>query len=189
MRVFIGCSASNNIPLEYIDDCSVLISELMKDNDLVFGACYSGLMGIAHDKAIENDRYITGICPIAYIDDFKNLDCNEEMIARTVGERTEKLIEQSDALVFLPGGIGTVHEFFTAVECKKCHEFDKPIVLYNSNGFYDGLLSFIGKQYDEKFLRKNELENCLVTNSVEEVVEYIENYKPLDKGVTRIKNK
>lgn len=49
MKLFIGCSSSNNIPTEYFDDCKVLLEELMKENDLVFGACNSGLMGLAYN--------------------------------------------------------------------------------------------------------------------------------------------
>ena len=188
MKIFIGCSASNNIPKKYIDDCELLIDELMEGNDLVFGACYSGLMAVAHDQAYQHDSMIIGICPELYINDFDNLNCDIEIITKTVGQRTEKLIEEADALVFLPGGIGTVYEFYSAVEAKKCHDFDKPIVLYNSNGFYDDLMVFIDKQIEEKFLRPNDKIPFYITDSIDNVLFYINNYDRITDVPKNIKN-
>ena len=186
MKIFIGCSSSDNIPKEYFDDCKVLLEELMKDNDLVFGACNSGLMGLAYNTAISEKRQIIGICPEAYKDDFKNLECNIEITTKSVSERTDNIIEYSDALIFLPGGIGTIYELLTAIESKRCKEFDKPIVIYNSNGFYDNLLNFINELSNKKFLNYKDKYNFLVTNSVSSIKYYINNYKKLKKNQTKL---
>lgn len=186
MKLFIGCSSSDNIPKEYFDDCKVLLEELMKDNDLVFGACNSGLMGLAYNTAISEKRQIIGICPEAYKDDFKNLECNIEITTKSVSERTDNIIEYSDALIFLPGGIGTIYELLTAIESKRCKEFDKPIVIYNSNGFYDNLLNFINELSNKKFLNYKDKYNFLVTNSVSSIKYYINNYKKLKKNQTKL---
>ena len=177
MKLFIGCSSSSYIPTEYFDDCKALLEELMKTNDLVFGACNSGLMGLAYNIALELNRTITGICPEAYKDDFKTLKCDTEITAKSVSERTENLIEECDALIFLPGGIGTIYELFTAIESKRCHEFNKPIVIYNSNGYFDKLLEFMDKIYRENFSGFIDKRNYLVTDSISSILYYINNYK------------
>lgn len=182
MKIFIGCSSSNNIYSEYFDDCKALVDNLLSDNDLVFGACNSGLMGLAYDSALRNNRSVTGICPKLYTDDFDDLECSTEIVTDSVSERTQKLISESDALVFLPGGLGTLHELFTAIESKRCHDFDKPIVVYNSNGFYDGIITFIKKLEILNFLRDDEELNFFVTDSSDEVVNYISSY---NKGLSR----
>lgn len=181
MKIFIGCSSSDNIPKEYFDDCKVLLEELMSKNDLVFGACNSGLMGLSYDIALSQGRSITGICPEAYKDDFKMLSCDIEITTNSVSERTDNVISLSDALIFLPGGIGTIYEFFTALESKRCHEFDKPIVIYNPNGYFDKLFEFMNQVYSENFSKPKEKRNYLVTNSVSSIIHYINNYEEIKK--------
>lgn len=185
MKLFIGCSSSNNIPQEYFEDCKVLLEELMKENDLVFGACNSGLMGLAYNTTLKANGSITGICPEAYKDDFKTLKCNIEITTKSVSERTDSVISSSDALVFLPGGIGTIYELFTAIESKRCHEFDKPIVVYNSNGYFDKLLEFMDKVYSEKFSGFKDKRNYLVTDSISSILYYLNNYKKIKETETK----
>lgn len=184
MKLFIGCSSSNDIPTEYFNDCKVLLEELMKENDLVFGACNSGLMGLAYNTTLKANGNITGICPEAYKDDFKTLKCDTEITTKSVSERTDSVISSSDALIFLPGGIGTIYELFTAIESKRCHEFDKPIVIYNSNGYFDKLLEFMDKVYSEKFSGFKDKRNYLVTDSISSILYYINNYKRIKETET-----
>lgn len=184
MKLFIGCSSSNDIPTEYFNDCKVLLEELMKENDLVFGACNSGLMGLAYNTTLKANGNITGICPEAYKDDFKTLKCDTEITTKSVSERTDSVISSSDALIFLPGGIGTIYELFTAIESKRCHEFNKPIVIYNSNGYFDKLLEFMDKVYSEKFSGFKDKRNYLVTDSISSILYYINNYKKIKETET-----
>ena len=184
MKLFIGCSSSNDIPTEYFNDCKVLLEELMKENDLVFGACNSGLMGLAYNTTLKANENITGICPEAYKDDFKTLKCDTEITTKSVSERTDTVISSSDALIFLPGGIGTIYELFTAIESKWCHEFNKPIVIYNSNGYFDKLLEFMDKVYSEKFSGFKDKRNYLVTDSISSILYYINNYKKIKETET-----
>jgi len=74
----------------------------------------------------------------------------------------------------------------TAIESKRCKEFDKPIVIYNSNGFYDNLLNFINELSNKKFLNYKDKYNFLVTNSVSSIKYYINNYKKLKKNQTKL---
>lgn len=184
MKLFIGCSSSNDIPTEYFNDCKVLLEELMKENDLVFGACNSGLMGLAYNTTLKANGNITGICPEAYKDDFKTLKCDTEITTKSVSERTDSVISSSDALIFLPGGIGTIYELFTVIESKRCHEFNKPIVIYNSNGYFDKLLEFMDKVYSEKFSGFKDKRNYLVTDSISSILYYINNYKKIKETET-----
>lgn len=176
MKLFIGCSSSNDIPVDYFNDCKLLLEELMKTNDLVFGGSNSGLMRLAYNIALKENRNIIGICPEAYKNDFKKLECNTEITTKSISERTESLISLCDALIFLPGGIGTIYELFTAIECKSCHEFNKPIIIYNSNGYFDKLLEFMDKVYNEKFSKLKIKMNYLVTDSILSILYYINNY-------------
>ena len=69
-----------------------------------------------------------------------------------------------------------MHLSFTAIELKRCHEYDKPIVIYNLNGFYDKLLIFLEKLYDEKFARIIDKKLYLVSDKIDSILNYINNY-------------
>ena len=177
MNIFIGCSASDYIDKVYYDDTRELLNVLMKDNNLVFGACHSGLMGVAHDITKDFGNKVIGVCPSMYVNDFDTLDCDEEIVSSSVSDRTTGLISNSDILLFIPGGIGTVYELFTAIETKRCHEHDKPIIIYNSNGFYNKLLEFLDMLYAEKFVRENDRRNYYIASTQEEVIDCINKHK------------
>ena len=148
MRVFVGCSSSENIPDKYFLDCKKFLLELFEyDLDLVFGACGKGLMGLAYEITKENGGNVLGIYPDVYKEEVNSLDC-EKIMTDTVPDRTNMVISESDALIFLPGGFGTIYEFLTAIECRRAYEFAKPIILYNVNGYFDKLFEFFETLYD-----------------------------------------
>lgn len=178
MNIFIGCSASDYIDKVYYDDIKELLNILMKDNNLVFGACHSGLMGVAHDITKNFGNKVTGICPLLYIKDFEKLQCDKEIISASVGDRTTSLISNSDILLFIPGGIGTVYELFTSIETKRCHEHDTPIIIYNSNGFYSKIIEFLDMLYTDGFAREKDKRHYYIANTQDEVIDYINKYRP-----------
>lgn len=112
MKIFVGCSSKNEIPDKYKNDCTKLLERLFLDNDLVFGAYDSGLMGISYHEALKNKKEVIGICPDAYKEDFKDLNCTKEIVTKNVSERIDNLISESDICLFLPGGIGTLTNYF-----------------------------------------------------------------------------
>jgi uncharacterized protein (TIGR00730 family) len=174
MRIFVGCSASEDIPSKYREDSKILLDKLFSENnDLVFGACKTGIMADAYNIALEHKRAIVGICPEAYIHDFEEMECTEEIVTKNVNERTGGLINESEILLFLPGGFGSVYELFTAIESKRCHEHNREIIIYNSEDFYDELLSFIEKIYKEKFAKEYVREYYFVSNDKKEIINYI----------------
>ncbi len=185
MKLFIGCSSSNDIPKDYLLDCNDYLNEILMSNDLVFGACSSGLMGLAYKIANKNGNKIIGICPEAYKDDLLDLNCSHTELTSSISDRTDKVIEQSDALIFLPGGIGTIYELFTAIESKRNHEFDKPIVIYNANHFFDKLLDFLSLIYNDNFTGNKVQGSYYLSDSAVDTLDYLSQY---NKGKTYIKS-
>lgn len=174
MQIFVACSASNDIPKKYFDDARYILERVLKKNDLVFGACPNGLMGVSYDIALKNSRNITGVCPEAYKDDFLALKCTKEITTYSVAGRTDELINESDVILFLPGGIGTMYELFRALESKRCNEYDKPIIIFNCHGFYDKWLQLMDQIYSEKFSKKDDSNNYIIVNNKEDVIKLIE---------------
>ena len=169
MNVFVCCSANKDIKKKYLDDCEDLLKDLLKDNDLVFGACETGIMGLAYNIAKENGRKVTGICPGIYKGAFDKIDCDKEIVTEDMMDSTRKIIEISDAIIVLPGGFGTAYEIFIAIQTKICKEHKLPIIIYNSNGFYDNLIKFTEDIYKEGFASLDYKKNYSIANNKKEL--------------------
>lgn len=186
-NIFIGCSSRNDIPKQYLDDCNTYLEGLFNyETNLVFGASNDGLMGISYNIAKDKKRDIIGICPYAYQEDLKKLNCNKQIITKTVQERTSKLFELSDALVFLPGGIGTIYEFFASLEYMRTKEIEKPIILYNSCGYYDTMFKFLDEISQLNFVSLEDNRIYHISNSADDTIDYINEYY---RGKNKIKIK
>ena len=177
MKLFIGASSSEDIPSKFVKDCTKLLEILLKDNDLVFGAYNKGLMGISYNIAKKNKRKVTGMCPEVYKASLEDLECDKEELTTSIVDSTRKIYDNSDVIIMLPGGFGSIFEFFTANYCKICKEFDKPIILYNSCGYYDKLISFIDECIKNKMIREKEIGKYFVANNIDEVIKYLDDLK------------
>lgn len=186
MNIAVCCSSSNDISKKYLESSKKLLQLVFKkDNDLVFGAMNSGIMGIAYRIAKQNNRKVTGIAPEIYKDDFKELDCDEEILTKNVNDRTNALINNSDVLMFLPGGVGTLYELMTALEMKRSGEFDKPIVLCNDTGFFDDIIQMLNKVYVQNFTSSKVRLSYNVANDYMTVMEVLGRYSFRNKDEER----
>lgn len=183
MRLGICSSSVEKIDQKYMRDCDDYLEGLFSlSYDLVFGAYDKGIMNLSYQKALKYQRKIIGITPQGFADDLKRLRCTKEFVTEGIGKRTEELIRQSDALIFLPGGIGTIYELLTAIELKRSGEFDKPIIVYNGNGYYSKLLDFFEMMYEEHFADESIRECYYVTENSHDTVVYLDQYFTSKKG-------
>ncbi len=182
MNIAVCCSSSNDINRKYLESSKRLLQLIFKgNNNLVFGAMDSGIMGIAYRVAKQNNRKLIGIAPEIYKEDFKELDCDKEILTKNVNDRTDELINNSDILIFLPGGIGTLYELMTAIEMKRSKEFDKPIILYNATGFFDDIIHMLDKTYAQNFTDFKVRLNYNIANDSRTVMDLLNKYKSIDK--------
>lgn len=149
-----------------------------RGHGLVFGGGATGMMGAAARGVDSEDGYILGIAP-RFFDKPGVLyeNCSEFIFTETMRERKKLLEERSDATIVTPGGIGTYEEFFEILTLKSLHRMDRPIVLYNINGYYDGMKALLQHTADEKFMDASNMELCAFMDDPEQILAYIENYK------------
>ena len=102
-------------------------------------------------------------------------------VVGTMHERKAKMAELSDAVIALPGGVGTWEEFYEALAWNQLGIHSKPIVLLNVDGYYDELYSFSLKACDEGFIPKSTLKDFFLINNVKDTINCIRNFKPQDK--------
>ena len=105
-------------------------------------------------------------------------DCDELIYTETMRERKQILEEKSDAFVVAPGGIGTFEEFFEIFTLKQLARHNKPIVIFNANGFYDNMIKLLEDAEKQGFIREKTLKLYKVIEKPEDIIEYIESYVP-----------
>ena len=99
--------------------------------------------------------------------------CDEMIYTETMRERKKIMEEKAQAFVVTPGGIGTYEEFFEIYTLKQLGRHSKPIIIYNINGYYDGMLSMLKQTVKEGFMREKSLTLYTVANTPEQVLEQL----------------
>lgn len=169
MKIFVCCSARDDIKEEYLVTSANLLDKIFQDdNDLIFGADNTGVMKLAYNAAKKYQRLVYGVCPKNYIEDFKKIKCDKEIISSSAISRAVDALSLCDVVLILPGGIGTYSELFIALEAKRNHEFNKPIIIYNVTDYFTDLLNIIKNMYEKKFIVSGKEELFVVARSEEE---------------------
>jgi uncharacterized protein (TIGR00730 family) len=122
--------------------------------ELVYGGGHVGLMGVVADAALAAGGRVIGIIPTLLAKkEVAHERLSELHVVRTMHERKAMMAELSDAFLILPGGVGTLEEFFEIWTWAQIGEHEKPFGLVNVDGFYNGLLAFLDTSVNEGFLR------------------------------------
>ncbi|MEU0084296.1 TIGR00730 family Rossman fold protein [Streptomyces sp. NPDC006274] len=118
---------------------------------LVWGGSESGLMKVVADGVQEAGGRLVGVS-VEFLQAKARANADEMVVAKDLAERKALLLAKSDAVVILVGGTGTLDEATEILELKKHGHHDKPVVLLNTAGFYDGLKQQFQRMEDEGFL-------------------------------------
>lgn len=133
---------------------------------LVYGGGRNGLMGIVADATLAAGGRVIGVIPKALVEkEWAHNGCTELHIVENMHERKRIMAENADAFLALPGGIGTLEEFFEVWTWRQLGYHDKPIGLLNVNGYYDGLLGFLDSSVSSGFM--NDWVKALIQTSQE----------------------
>lgn len=127
---------------------------LVKNNfEMVWGGNAFGVLSHVHKEFIAKNKANTLIMPHAYEGDLENMKTDKIVRTELVVERTHQMLLMTHAVVICPGGIGTIYEFWSAVEGKRAGEYDIEIILLNYNGFFDKQLEFFNFINKEGFTK------------------------------------
>ncbi len=154
MNICIYGASSNRLDPVYFEAAEQLGRCIAASGDvLVFGGGASGLMGACARGAKEQGGKIIGIAPKLFDEPgFLLSDCDDFIMTSTMAERKETMLKQSDAFIALPGGIGTMDEFFETITLKQLGLAKGPLVLLNTGNFYDPLAAFLTRMADGGFM-------------------------------------
>jgi len=145
---------------------------------LVYGGGNIGLMGEVARAALRGGAHVTGIIPHKLATREIALDEVTELIrVETMRERKALMDERSDAFVVLPGGIGTLEELVEMITLKQLGWHGRAIVVLDTHGFWDPLLSQLQRMVDERLAEPEFMDLFIVTRDVEDTIAALRDYK------------
>ena len=174
-------AASDNIDSIYITETEKLGEEIaQRQHRLIYGGGASGLMGACARGAARMGGTIIGVVP-RFMNEMEpiNSNCTEIIHTETMGERKQIMEDNGDAFIIAPGGVGTLDEFFQILTLAELKRKTAPIILFNINGFYNDLISFINVGIEKGFIRSHVRELFHVCDTAPGILNLIE--QMLDK--------
>ena len=141
---------------------------------LINGAGSIGLMRSVADAVLENGGEVTGVIPKFMVEQgWHHTGLSKLVEVESMHERKQLMADLSDAVIALPGGCGTLEELLEIITWKQLGLYLNPIVILNTNGFFDPLLDMLTRAIDENFMRRQHGEIWYVATTPEEAVELI----------------
>lgn len=191
MKICVYGAASSEIDKKFINTGEELGRQMaQRGHSLVFGGGRSGMMGAVARGVVEKEGKLIGIQPKFFEEnnaEISFIGCTEFIYTDTMRERKKLLDEMSEAFIITPGGIGTFDEFFEILTLKQLGRHPKAIVVFNIDGYYDNLLKMMEASIEGKFITSDTVNLYKVTTTVEETLEYLENYDPTAIDLSKVK--
>jgi uncharacterized protein (TIGR00730 family) len=180
MTVCVFASSSSRINKKYVQAAAELGSLLARSGmNVIYGGGGIGLMGVLADAVIENGGSITGVIPSFMNEEGWGHPRVIEMIVTTdMGDRKKNMFSRANAVVALPGGIGTLEELTEAITLKQLGLFKGPVVILNTLDFYKSFIDFLEHMVAGNFLRAEHKGMWEIANTPEDVLLALSN----DKG-------
>jgi uncharacterized protein (TIGR00730 family) len=179
MCVFAGSNSGSRI--EYLAAARELGHALVRrELGLVYGGARVGLMGAVANAVLAAGGHVTGVIPEALVArEVAHDGLSDLRVVASMHERKAMMADLATGFVALPGGWGTLEEFFEVLTWAQLGLHQKPCGLLNVLGFFDGLLSFIDHSIDERFVRRESRSMVLVSSSPDALLERFDRYVPL----------
>lgn len=185
--VCVYCASSTKIDKAYFDaaeELGHLLAE--KQIRLVNGAGSIGLMRAVSDATLAAGGEVTGVIPRFMVEQgWQHNNLTELIEVENMHERKQTMAALSDAVVALPGGVGTLEELLEIITWKQLGLYLNPIVILNINGYFDLLLDMLEKAIDENFMRRQHGDIWIVANTPADAIEAIYNTPIWDESIRK----
>ena len=190
-RVSVFCGSSLGTD-EVFKKQARLLGETLAEQKigLVYGGANIGLMGAVADGALSKGGEVIGILPtFLQAKEIAHTNLSQLILVETMHERKTTMNELSDGVIALPGGFGTMEEFFEMLTWAQLGLHKKPIALLNVDGFFDSLKTLIQSMVDKGFLKKLNYDMLLISDDIDDLLIQMKNYTPpsIAKWITKEK--
>jgi uncharacterized protein (TIGR00730 family) len=188
MKISVFAASSSKIPSEFFSVAAELGKLIaLKGHEVVFGGGGIGLMGALADGAMEHGGKVIGVIPEFMVQNgwgHDNID--KTFVTPDMNSRKKKIFEISDAVIALPGGVGTLEELTEAITLKQLGLYKGPVVILNTSGFYNSLLNYFDELVEQNFMRKQHKNIWYVADNPEDAISYISSYNDWETDYVKI---
>ncbi len=153
------CSSSDLVPGKYREDAAALAERMAEAGiTLVYGGGSVGLMGVLADRILEKRGTVIGVIPeFLRTAELAHGGLTELIVTRSMHERKVEMSRRADAFAVLPGGFGTMDEFFEILTWKQLGLHSKPILVANTGGWFDPILDFFRAAENDRMVSRENL--------------------------------
>ena len=190
MNICVYGASSTALDKSYIEVVEELGKMLVeRGHKLVYGAGARGLMGAVARGAHSAGGEIVGVSPKFFdVDGVLFDECTELIYTDTMRQRKQIMEDRAECFIMLPGGIGTFEEFFEILTLKQLGQHKKPIAVFNINGYYNIMDNMIEQAIEQNFMKEKCRKLFKLFDNMEEMFEYLENYKDDYSDILDMKN-
>lgn len=178
-RISVFCGANFNgdpVLKQTVEDLAEIM--VKRDITLVFGGGKVGVMGLLADAIIDRGGKTIGVIPQFLMDkEVGHTGLTELHIVDNMHQRKQLMNDLCDGIIMLPGGFGTLEEFFEVLTWLQLGLHHKPIGVLNVNGFYDFLLKQMDVMVDQRFLKPANRELVLTSDKALDLVDQMTSFK------------
>ena len=144
-------------------------------NALVYGGSRSGLMGEIAESVLQAGGKVTGVEPQFFIEaELQHEGLTELIVTKDMTERKTKMIALGDAFIAFPGGTGTLEEITEVMSKVSLRHLDAPCILYNLNGYYDGLKALLGRMIEKGLSSPERQQGIYFVEDLEQIKEILQ---------------
>ncbi len=178
-KITIYCGSKKGNSSIYEAGARSLVQEMIRrDYSLVYGAGRVGLMGIIADEMLAAGKEVFGIIPQKLVDrEVAHQGCTELTIVETMRDRKWLMAERGDGFIAMPGGIGTLEELFEIMTLNQLRYIQKPLALYNVNGYYDKLIEFLNHAMESGFLYPEQEDMLIISDDPVDLLDQMADYQ------------
>lgn len=167
--VFCGSSVGDSISQTSANELGVRLAS--ENIELIFGGGKIGLMGILADAVLNKGGRVTGVIPQFLIEwEVAHTGLTELIVVESMHDRKATMASLSDAFVALPGGFGTLEEFFEALTWLQLSLHAKPCIVLNVNSFFTPLLDFLQSAFEKGFINESSMKLITVCTTIDELI-------------------
>ncbi len=190
MNICVYGASSTALDKSYIEVVEKLGKMLVeRGHKLVYGAGARGLMGAVARGAHSAGGEIVGVSPKFFdVDGVLFEECTELIYTDTMRQRKQIMEDRAECFIMLPGGIGTFEEFFEILTLKQLGQHKKPIAVFNINGYYNTMNNMIEQAIEQNFMKEKCRRLFKLFDNMEDIFEYLENYKDDYSDILDMKN-
>ena len=179
-RVAVFCGSNTGARPEYVAAAKLLGRTLASRGiGLVYGGSNVGLMAAIADEMLDELGDVIGVIPKTLVErEVANTSLSDLRIVNSMHDRKALMAELADGFIALPGGIGTLEEFFETWTWAQLGMHEKPCGLLNAAGYFDSLLAFLDRTVEEKFVRPVHREMVIVDDDPASLLDRFVAYDP-----------